>query len=160
MNEALFVCLRVPEFAAQALVRLRPPLVRAAVAVLEGDPPLEKTCAATLQARRLGVRHGMTRGELESFPQLTLMRRSRTEEQSAALALVEAASRFTPRIEELPRTSAYMLVLDMSGTTRLLGSPQAICQKVFRAARELGFFVRVASSQNVQTAACLVRAPG
>ncbi|HLI75654.1 MAG TPA: hypothetical protein VKV02_01815, partial [Acidobacteriaceae bacterium] len=89
MTEPLFFCLRFPEFAAQALIRLRPALARGAVAVLEGDPPLEKACAASLQARRLGVRHGMTRTELESFPHLTVLRRSPAEEANAALILLE-----------------------------------------------------------------------
>ena len=160
MSTPLFFCIRISEFAAQALVRLRPALAKTAVAVVEGEPPLEKTCAATLQARRLGVRHGMTRTELESFPNLTVLRRSVTEEQNAALTLLEMAALFTPRTEELPRTSALTLALDMTGTTQLLGPPHVVGQKLFRAARELGFFTRVASSRNLQTAACLVRAPG
>lgn len=160
MSTPLLFCMRVPEFAAQALTRLRPALTSAAVAVLEGDPPLEKTCAVTLQARRLGVQHGMTRTELESFPQLTILRRSVAEERSAAQALLEMAARFTPRVEEMPRSAAYTLALDMTGTTRLLGQPHVLGQKLFRAARELGFFARVASSRNLHTAACLVRAPG
>ncbi len=160
MSTPLFFCLRIPEFAAQALIRLRPALATAAVAVLEGDPPLEKTCAATLQARRLGVRHGMTRTELESFPHLTVLRRSQAEEQSSALTLLEMAARFTPRAEELPRTSAHTLALDMAGSTRIFGPPHVIGQKLFRAARELGFFSRVVSSSNLHTAVCLARAPG
>lgn len=160
MLTPLFFCLRIPEFAAQALVRLRPALATAAVAVLQGEPPLEKTVAASLQARRLGVRHGMSRTELESFPHLTVLRRSTAEEQTSALALLEMAARFTPRTEELPRSSSLTLALDLSGSDRLLGSPQAIGQKLFRAARELGFFARVAGSRNLHTAACLVRAPG
>ena len=160
MSTPLYFCLRIPEFAAQALIRLRPALASAPVAVLEGEAPLEKACAATLQARRLGVRHGMTRTELESFPNLTILRRSPQEEGSAALTLLEMAARFTPRAEELPRTSAHTLALDLTGSTRLLGPPHVIGQKLFRAARELGFFARIASSRNLHTAACLVRAPG
>ncbi len=160
MSTPLYFCLRIPEFAAQALIRLRPTLASAPVAVLEGEAPLEKTCAATLGARRLGVRHGMTRTELESFSNLTVLRRSPQEEQSAALTLLEMAARFTPRAEELPRTSAHTLALDLTGSTRLLGPPHVIGQKLFRAARELGFFARIASSRNLHTAACLVRAPG
>lgn len=160
MSTPLFFCVRIPEFAAQALVRLRPALAKEAVAVLEGEPPLEKACAATLQARRLGVRHGMTRTELESFPNLTILRRSLSEERSTALTLLETASRFTPHTEELPRTSAHTLALDMSGSTLVFGPPHVIGQKLFRAARELGLFARVASSRNLHTAACLVRAPG
>ena len=102
----------------------------------------------------------MTRTELESFPNLTVLRRATAEEQSATLTLLEMASRFTPRAEELPRTSAHTLALDLTGSTRLLGPPHVIGQKLFRAARELGFFARIASSSNLHTAACLVRAPG
>ena len=160
MSTPLFFCMRIPEFPAQALVRLRPALAKTAVAVLQGEPPQEKTCAATLQARRLGVRHGMTRAELESFPHVTALRRSGAEEQHAALTLLEMAAEFTPRTQELPRTSALTLALDMTGATRLLGPPHVIGQKLFRSARELGFFARVASSRNLQTAACLIRAPG
>ncbi len=158
MSTAMFYCMRVPEFAAQALVRLRPTLAKSAVAVLEGVPPLEKTCAASLQARHAGVHHGMTRTELESLPKVTVLRRSSVEEQSALHALLEMAARFTPRVEIFSRAPALMLALDMTGSARLLGSPNVIGQKLFHSARELGFFVRVASSCNLQTAACLVRA--
>lgn len=160
MSTPLCFCLRIPEFAAQALIRLRPALANAAVAVLEGDPPLERTCAATLQARRLGVRHGMSRTELEGVPHLTLFRRSPAEEQNAALTLLEMANRFTPRTEELPRSSAYTLALDMADSTRVFGAPNVIGQKLFRAARELGFFSRVVSSRNLHTALCLTRGSG
>lgn len=156
----LYLCLRVPEFAAQTLVRLRPSLRNAAVAVLDGDPPLEKVCAATLPARRLGLRHGMTRTETESFPGLTVLRRSPPEEESAATILMEMAARFTPRLQPLPRTSALTLALDMAGSERIFGSPQTIGHKLLRATRDLGFSTRVAASQNLNTAACIVRAPG
>ena len=36
--EPLYVCVYVPEFAAQAMMRLRPELQRAAVAVMTGEP--------------------------------------------------------------------------------------------------------------------------
>ena len=156
----LFFCLRIPEFAAQALVRLRPALRKTAVAVLEGEPPLEKVCAVTTQATHLGLRHGMTRTEAESLPHLTLLRRSGSEENSAAATLLELAARFTPRTEELPRTLALTLALDMTGSERLLGPPQAIGQKLLRGARDLGLYARIAASGNLHTAACLTRAPG
>ncbi len=156
----LYFCLRVPEFPVQALLRLRPSLYKTAVAVLEGTPPLESVCAVTRQARRGGVRHGMTRTEAESFPGLKLLSRSFTAEASAAEALLATATQFTPRLEELPRTSAFTLALDLTGSERLLGTPQRIGQKLLRTTRELGLLARLAVSANLHTAACLVRAPG
>ena len=156
----LLFCLRVPEFAAQALVRLRPSLRGSAAAVLEGEPPLERCCAATAQARRLGVRHGMTRAELETFAGLTILRRASSEETSAAAALLEMSAQFTPSTEELPRTSAFTLALNMTGCDRIFGTPQAIGHKLLGAARDLGLSARVAVSANLHTAACLVRAAG
>lgn len=156
----LLFCLQIPEFAAQAVVRLRPTLHRTAVVVLEGDPPLERSCAATLGARKLGVRHGMTRTEVESFPNLSALRRTPSEEAGTAKALLEMAAGFTPSVEELPRTSAFTLALNMTGCSRYFGTPQAIGHKLLRAARDLGLTARVAASTNLHTAACLLRAPG
>ena len=156
----ILFCLQIPEFAAQALVRLRPTLHRTAVVVLEGDPPLERSCAATLGARKLGVRHGMTRTEVESFPNLSVLRRTSSEEASTADALLEMAASFTPSVEELPRTSAFTLALNMTGCSRYFGAPQAIGHKLLRAARDLGLTARVVASANLNTAACLLRAPG
>lgn len=156
----LLFCFQIPEFAAQALVRLRPALHRTAVVVLEGDPPLERSCAATLQARKLGVLHGMTRTEVESFPHLSVLRRSPSEEASTVQALLEMAASFTPSVQELPRSLAFTLALNMTGCSRYFGTPQAIGHKLLRAARDLGLSARVAASANLQAAACLLRAPG
>ena len=156
----VYFCLRIPEFPVQALLRLRPHLHKTSIAVLEGTPPLESVCAITQQARRQGVRHGMTRTEAESFPGLRLLSRCPAEEASAVQAIFAMANQFTPRLEELPRTSAFMLALDMAGSERLLGTQQRIGHKLLRATRELGFLARVAVSANLHTAACLVRSPG
>ena len=72
----LYVCAYVPEFPAQALLRLRPALSHSAVAVIAGDPPLEQVCSANARALRLGVAQGMTRAELETFSDLTVIRRA------------------------------------------------------------------------------------
>ncbi len=81
---------------AQALTRLRPDLSQLPVVVLEGDPPLEHVCSANALAFRLGVTQGMTRAELDSFPGLTVLRRSATEESAARQALLEAAGAIHP----------------------------------------------------------------
>jgi protein ImuB len=160
MSEAVYVCLRPVEFAAQALLRLRPAMKQAAVAVMEGEPPLEQVCAMNVLAMRSGVKQGMTRTELESFPGLQILRRSVVEESSARAALIECAEAFTPRMEEQPETTALVLVLDMSGSGRMFGSPQAAARRIQQAVRQLGFFVQVGVSANFFCAVCLARAAG
>ena len=64
MIEPLYVCVYVPEFPAQARLRLRSELAGTPVVILAGDPPLEEVCSVNTLASRLGVAQGMTRAEL------------------------------------------------------------------------------------------------
>jgi protein ImuB len=167
----LYVCVFVPEFPAQALLRHRPELARAPVAVVEGDPPLEQVCSASRAALRLGVARGMTRAELDTFPGLTILRRSLIEERSARTALLEAAGLFTPRVE-IQRATAddvFAMVLDMAGTARIFGTPAEAARRIARKLHALRFFARLATAANLHAAVCaapaarggpLVLAPG
>ena len=98
----LYACLFVREFPAQAMLRLRPALRQSAVAVLEGEP-LAATASApsTRGLRAQGVSAGMTRAELDVFPEVVLLPRSVAEEASARSALLQAAGQFSPRVEGL-----------------------------------------------------------
>lgn len=160
MNAApVYVAVHVAEMPAQALVRLRPELTQAAVVVLAGEAPLEQVCSVNARARRLGVAAGMTRPALEGIEGLTLLQRSAAEEENARAALLEVASRFTPRIEVMAVPSvaetAFSMVLDMSGTTRMFGETVVAVQRIVSALRALRLSVRVAASANVRTALAL-----
>jgi protein ImuB len=160
----LYVCVHVPEFPAQALVRLRPSLTRSPVVVLQGDAPLEQVCSVNSRAVRLGVRHAMTRVELDSFTGLKVLRRSFAEERSARNALLNAAGRFSPRIEVQTSTgAAWAMALDMAGSTSMFGPVGQFIRLIERAMKALGFSVRVAASGNLRAAVCIapsaVRAP-
>ena len=48
MKEPLYVCVRVPEFPAQALLRLRPELAAYPIVVLSGDAPFQQVCSANV----------------------------------------------------------------------------------------------------------------
>lgn len=157
MSRPLYLCLRIAEFAAQALVRLRPEYRKAKIAVVEGVPPLETVCALNRLAARSGIRHGATKAELESFEELITLRRSTASESSAKTALLEAMAAFTPRMEEQPDAEAYALALDMSGSQRLFGSPAAIARKVLQTVRKMGFVVQIGASQNLPCALCAAR---
>lgn len=167
--QSLYLCFRVPEFAAQAMLRLRPAERALPVAVLEGIPPLETVCAANANARRMGVKRGLSRAELDSFPSLCVLRRSLAEERSASAVLHQLAANFTPRFQDLtlhgvsanstdkPREGAFLLALDMTGTERVFGSPEMAARGLLRAAQDLGFQARVAASANLHAALCMAR---
>jgi len=159
MREPVYVCVYVPEFPAQALLRLRPERSQSPVAVVDGDPPLEEVCSLNAQALRLGVAPGMTRTELQVFPGLAVLARSAAEERVARAVLLEAAGIFTPRIEiQRSGRSAFAMVLDMTGTSRIFGSIQQSVEKISRAMAERRFFVQLAASANLHAAVCLAPA--
>ena len=152
----LYVCLHVPEFPAQALLRLRPELARSPVVVLEGEAPLEQVASANARALRIGVRHAMTRRELDTFPGLQILRRSLNEERCARAVLMDAVGVFTPRAEvQSASGSAWVVVLDMAGSHPMFGDVQRIVKLVQEAAKALRFSVRIAASCNLRTAVCL-----
>ncbi len=167
--QPLYFCLRVPEFAAQATLRLRPAERTMPVAVVEGVPPLETVCAANSHARRMGVKRGLSRAELDSFPGLRVFRRSPAEERNACTVLHELAASFTPRFQDMTkgnrlaystgknRDGALLLALDMTGTERVFGPTEMAARGLLRAAHELGFQVRVGASANLHAAVCMAR---
>lgn len=157
--EPLYLCVYVPEFPAQALLRLRPGLAHSPVVVLAGDPPLEQVCSTNAHALKLGVTIGMTRPELENYTGLSILRRSASEERVARTVLLEAAGAFTPRIEiQASRDSAFVMVLDMAGTSRMFGTPARIATGIAHALTKLQFFVQLAASANFHTAVSIAPA--
>lgn len=153
----LFFCLRLPEFAAQALLRLRAEQRLQAVAVLDGMPPLESVCAVNGRARSAGVVRGLTRAELSSVPGIVILRRSIQEEQSTCAALFEMAWSITSRVEKLSDITDCVLALDMSGSERLWGPPRQAARKILHAVRRLKLTARITVASNLQTAVCISR---
>jgi protein ImuB len=156
MTEPLYICVYVPEFPAQARLRLRPELASTPVVILAGDPPLEEVCSANALAFRLGITQGMTRAELESFAGVSVLKRSEQEERGARAALLDAAGAFTPRVEMNSSTvSAFAIVLDMAGTRRIFGPTTQALKSIQRAFSALRFFTQLAASSNFHAAVCM-----
>ncbi len=155
LHQHRFLCVHVPEFSAQARLRHRPALRGKAIAILDGTPPLETVCSTTRAARQRGVAHGNTRAELDSFPGVEALRRSRSEEDSAAAALLAALWQVSPRAQVLPaRNAAHRLVLDIAGTERIFGPPAQVARSVLQQTRLLGLLAHVCVSDNFHTAVC------
>lgn len=152
--EPQYVCVHVPEFRAQARLRLRPNQARLPVAILEGEPPLQQVCSATRKARRLGVADHMMRSQIEAFPGLTLLPRSVAEERSARAALLGAAAAFTPRSEIMLSANSLTCVLDMTGTGLIFGKAKDSALAIAKAISKLGLAARYAVSRNFYAAVC------
>jgi protein ImuB len=154
---ALYACIAVREFPAQAMLRLRPESGAEPCVVLDGTPPLETVCSLNTRAHRLGVTAGMTRVEAEIFP-ATLLARSRSEEQNARSALLACAAQFTPRVEECGRGSTYLCVLDIAGTAQLFGPPAKLAASLLERLRSVGLAAAIAVAASFHTARCLALA--
>lgn len=151
----LYACLYAKDFPAQALLRLRPELRKKPCVVMEGDPPLQRVCSLNSRARALGISFGMTRVEIETFPSVSVLKRFGSEEKAASTALLECANAFSPRVEDQSNNNAFLCVIDIAGTEKLLGPPPTLGKNLFARARELGIVASVAISSNFHTAICV-----
>jgi protein ImuB len=163
-HPALYACFNALEFPLQALLRLRPELRsgmrQKPVAVLEGRPPLERVCSINPRAENLGIVRGMTRVEAETFPSAIVLLRSYAEEAEARTALLECASRFSPRIEDRSRDGCFTAVLDITGTTKLFGEPQKLGERLLELATSFGIRASVVIAGNLPAALCLATGMG
>jgi protein ImuB len=161
MSVPVYLCLNVRDFAAQTLARLQPELRTRPVAILEGDPPLETVFALNQRARILGLESGMSRLQAESFEGVFVSSRVRQQEDSAFVLLMKSADQFSPRIEVLAcpteSTSQATLILDISGSERLFGSPERIAAAVRCDVEAAGFEASTASSCNAYAAVLAAR---
>jgi protein ImuB len=159
MNRAgeLYACLYAKEFSAQAALRLRPELRERPVVVVEGEPPLQTVCSFNAKARYLGIVRGMTRVELDTFSSLIVLPRSRTEEVSTHAVMLECAGAFSPRVEDRSDGCAFLCVIDIAGTEKLLGPPEVLARELLRRVRVLEVSASVAISRNFYAALSYVR---
>ena len=146
-----FACIYVPDFPVEAIVRLQPELREQAVAVLAGNPPLEKVCALNEKARQAGIEPGMTKVEAELCPMLAIRPRSASAETTAHAALLDCAQSFSPIVED---TANDTVVLDLAGLESLFGAPGKIARDLARRASELGLEVNVGVASNPDAAQC------
>ena len=152
----MFVCVHVPDFPAEAVVRAEPELREQAVAVVEGAPPLVKVVACNDRARVAGVDPGMT--EMQAQERLRLAcepgrgqvkRRSIDQEDAAHFALLDSGCAFSPRVED---TSLDTVIADISGLEQLLGTPAKIARDLMARCSQVGLRARVAVAGNPDAA--------
>ncbi|WP_035348051.1 DNA polymerase Y family protein [Edaphobacter aggregans] len=153
----LFACLYAKEFPAQALLRLRPGLLDKPCVVMEGEAPFEQVCSLTRKARLLGLSRSMKRVEVETFPSVTVLPRCQREETGTKTVLLECAGGFSPRVEDRSEDGAFLCVIDIAGTGRLFGQPEALSKNLLTRVQSLGVTGYVAVSHNFHAAIALVK---
>jgi protein ImuB len=153
---AMFVCVHIPDFPVEAVVRAEPDLREQAVAVTEGSPPLVTVVASNGRARAAGVESGMT--EMQAQERLRLMcdqrrwhvkRRSPDQEGTAHFALLDCACAFSPRVEA---TAPDMVIADIDGLEPLFGAPAKIARDFARRCSDMGLEAHVAVAANPDAA--------
>jgi protein ImuB len=153
----LYACLYAKELPLQALMRLRPEMRGKPCAVLAGEPPMQQVCSLNASARTLGITHGMTRVELDTFPAIAVLLRSLAEEETARAVLLECTGAFSPRVEDQSTAAGFLCVIDIAGTEKLLGNPHALGKKLLQRIKSLGIKASIAISSNFHAAISIAR---
>jgi protein ImuB len=154
----LYACVCVKEFPTQAMLRLRPALQEKPCVVMEGDPPLQHVCSLNRKAQILGVAHGMTQVEIDTFPSVRALSRSQREEATARDAILECAGTFSPRVEDGSKNYEFQCVVDIAGTLKLFGPPMELATVLRKRISALGIVASIAVSSNFHAGVCLARA--
>jgi protein ImuB len=153
----IYACLYAKEFPMQALLRLRPELREQPCVVMEGEPPLQQVCSLNRRARTLGLARGMTRVEVDTFSGVTALARALEEEAAAKAALLECAGGFSPRVEDASTDGVFLCGIDIAGTEKLFGPPEALAHNLLTRVRSLGVTACAAVSANFHAAVALAK---
>lgn len=151
----LYACLYVKEFPAQALLRLRPELQSSPCVVMEGEVHGQHVCSLNTKARLLGMRRGMTRVEVDTFPEPVALARSIASETATKEVVLECAGTFSPRVEDRSEATALLCCIDIAGTQSLFGPPEILARNLLQRVKTLGISASVTISSNFHAAVCL-----
>jgi protein ImuB len=153
----IYACLFAKEFPAQALLRLRPDLHPRPCVVLEGQAPTQHVCSLNTKARLLGMERGMTRVEVDTFPEPVVFSRSPQSETATKAVLLECAGAFSPRVEDRSEANAFLCGIDIAGTKSLFGPPEMLARNLLQRVRALGISASVTVSTNLNAAVSLAK---
>ena len=142
----MFGCIHVPDFPVQAALLGESKTLP--VALLDGSDSLLKVVACNAPARSVGAFIGMTKPQAEICG-VTLIKRVQEHEDAAQTELIDAAYNFSPRIEA---TNPGTIIIDLSGSERLLGTGKTIAQLILGEVTKRGFESSVAIASNPDTA--------
>jgi protein ImuB len=147
----MFGCIHVSDFPVQAA--LLDESQDQALALMDGPESLLKVVACNKAARAAGVRIGITKLQAETFG-AQLRKRIPADEESAQAALIDCAYNFSPRIEA---TAPGTVILDLTGSERLMGDDNAIAGLILSQITDRGFDCNVCIASNPDAAYCAAK---
>ena len=134
-------CLYIPDFPLAALLRVQPELRGARVAVADGPGPRAMLLAVSPAAERCGVRVGLGVAQAVAVAADLVVRPVSSEMMRAAqAALCDAATAFSPRVEDAGAGVAY---LGLDGLGSLYDSESQLANALARRAVQLGLEAQV-----------------
>jgi protein ImuB len=154
LDSVMFACIYIPNFPVAAALRHEPELASRPVAILEGQPPLEKIIAVNEKAANLGISPGMAKSQGELCAELALRSRSCLQESAAHAALLDCAQSFSPCVEDSACDTA---LLDLAGMESLFGPFPEISRAIADRAAALGLAADVAAASNPDAARLAAR---
>jgi protein ImuB len=168
-----FVCIHIPDFAVQAVIRGEPaslssptgkftgdlsgdPLRGRVLALVDGLASQCRVVALSAAAARAGVQIGMGKTQVEQFPAVEIRRRSPEQERNAHAALLDLGGSFSPRVED---TAPEAILLDLAGLEALFGDSETLARKLVQGAWDVsGLVAHVAVAPNPDAALHAARA--
>jgi protein ImuB len=145
----LFACVYIPNFVAQAALRHDRDAREKPFAVVAGTPPQVRVIALNVKAKKMGLWIGMTGSEAEVVAGLQFRERSAELETAAHATLVDCMTRFFPWCENI---SEDTLILDISGLSKLHGTPAQIARSIREQAQVLSLYTKIGVARNIDSA--------
>ena len=96
-----FAAVHIPEFPVAAWLYNEPSLKARPLVLLRGTPPQEAVASMSAVARAAGVAHGMSKVQAEAACSAHFRSRAHEEERKAFTHVLEAADRFSPRVQAI-----------------------------------------------------------
>lgn len=161
-----FAAIHIPEFPVAAWLYNSPELMARPLVLLDGVPPQESVASLNAIARASGVSHNMSKVQAGTACRAHFRSRDEKEEKAVFQAVLEAAGRFSPRVQTIAApTNQYggkdrlevSLLIDRSGTGTLFGAAQAYAQQLHDELAALGFAAGVATAPNADASLLLAR---
>jgi protein ImuB len=145
----LFACVYVPNFLAQAALRHDRNSRDKPFAIVAGTPPQIHVIACNAKAKKAGLWIGMTRSDAEAVTGIQIRERSTGLEVAAHAALLDCTTRFSPWCEDI---ADDLLILDISGLSKLVGTPMQIARSIRDHARSVSLYLKVGVARNIDSA--------
>ena len=103
------------------------------------------------------MRRGMTKVEVDTFQDVTVLQRSQRTKHDVRVILLECAGAFSPRMEDRSVNGIFICALDIAGMEGLFGPALMLARQIRQRLRSMNIMAFVTVSANLQTAVCIAR---